>query len=102
MKLADGRYLCARDAREAVSSDDEVREIAAGTDELDRLFSRFLSIPETNVVVTISDQFQLSSLFHHPLEGRLRQHLRRDQDQHPAGRQIHPSYLSVEPHRNRD
>ncbi len=67
LKLSDGRYLCARDAREAVSSDDEVRETAAKVrDDLDRLFSRFLSIPETNVVIAISDKFQLETLFHAP------------------------------------
>ncbi len=66
-KLADGRVLCAREAREAVSSEDEAREICVEVrDELDRLFSRFLTIPDTNVVITIADRYQLENLFRAP------------------------------------
>ncbi len=66
-KLPDGRYLCARDARDAISSEDDAREIAGKVrDDLDRLFSRFLTIPETNVVLTIADRYQLENLFKAP------------------------------------
>lgn len=66
-KLPDGRILCAREAREAVSSEAEAREISVEVrDELDRLFSRFLTIPDTNVVVTIADRYQLENLFRAP------------------------------------
>src|ERR1041385_4639508 len=48
VKLPDGRFLCARDAKDAVLDEskatalcDEVR------DKIDRLFSRFLTLPST-------------------------------------------------------
>lgn len=67
LKLPDGRYICARDAREAVGAEDEAREISIRVrDDLDRLFSRFLAFPDSNVVVTIADRFQLENLFKAP------------------------------------
>ena len=66
-KLPDGRFLCAREARDVISSESEAREIADKVrDDMDRLFSRFLTIPETNVVITIADRYQLENLFRAP------------------------------------
>jgi hypothetical protein len=62
--LPDGRTLCARDAKTAVLDDDRAREICFETrDNLDRLFSRFLSFPATNVTVGIVDRVTLQTLF---------------------------------------
>jgi len=66
-QLPDGRFLCARDARDAISSEEEALEICVQVhDDLNRLFSRFLTIPETNVVITIADKYQLENLFRAP------------------------------------
>jgi hypothetical protein len=65
--LPDGRFLCASCAREAVVPDEEAKKICLETrDDLDRLFSRYLSFPQTNIVLTIVDQFTLESLFKSP------------------------------------
>jgi hypothetical protein len=65
--LTDGRILCARDARDAVQSEDEARGICKQTkDDLDRLFSRYLTFPDDNVEVSIVDKFHLQNLFHAP------------------------------------
>ena len=65
--LLDGRFLCAVCARDAVGSDEEAKKICLETrDDLDRLFSRYLSFPQTNIVLTIVDQFTLESLFKSP------------------------------------
>lgn len=67
LKLADGRYLCARDKQGAIGTDEEVREVASNVrDDLDRLLSRFLTIPESNVVIAAADKYQLETLFHAP------------------------------------
>jgi len=48
--LLDGRCLCARDAKNAVLNEDEAKRVCDETKEsLDRLFSRFLTFPGTNV-----------------------------------------------------
>jgi hypothetical protein len=66
-KLTDGRFLCARDAREAVQHDEDARKICLqARDGLDRFYSRFLEFPRTNVVVNIVDRFTLESLFKSP------------------------------------
>lgn len=65
--LADGRLLCSFCAPEAVTHDDEAREVCWETrDRLDQLFARYLSFPRTNVSVTIADRFTLDSLFKSP------------------------------------
>lgn len=65
--LADGRLLCALCAKEAVTQDDETREVCWETrDRLDQLFARYLSFPRTNVSVTIVDRFTLDTLFKSP------------------------------------
>lgn len=70
-KLTDGRFLCARDAEHAILDDDEAKKICVATrEELDRLFSRFLFFPSTNVVLTIVDRFTLESLFKSPGHGQ--------------------------------
>jgi len=69
-KLADGRFLCARDAPEAILEDDEAKKICLETrDEMDRLYSR-LTFPKTNVVLNIVDRFTLESLFKSPGYGQ--------------------------------
>jgi len=70
-KLADGRFLCARDSKEAIQENDEARKICLQTrEELDRFYSRFLTFPGTNVLITIVDRFTLESLFKSPGYGR--------------------------------
>lgn len=67
VKLNDGRYLCARDSTDVVTNDDEAIDVANKVrDDLDRLFSRFLTIPETNVEVSVGDKFQLEAPFRAP------------------------------------
>jgi hypothetical protein len=66
-KLADGRFLCERDAKEAILETDEARKICLNTrEELDRLYWRFLTFPSTNVSLNLVDQFTLTSLFKAP------------------------------------
>ena len=66
-RLTDGRFICARDAKEAVQPDEEARKICLQTrDSLDQLYSRFIVFPGTNVVVNIVDRFTLESLFKSP------------------------------------
>lgn len=62
--LPDGRHLCARDSATAVLSEiDGQRACREVKNELDRVFSRFLSLPETNVVVEVVDRVHLQELF---------------------------------------
>ena len=66
-KLADGRFLCTRDEREAIRDDDDARRICLETrEDLDRLFWPFLTFPTTNAVLNIVDRFTLESLFKSP------------------------------------
>ena len=63
LRLPDGRYLCARDARTAVvNAADAERVCARVKDDLDRLFSRFTSFPD-NVDVTAIDRIDVDSMF---------------------------------------
>jgi hypothetical protein len=65
--LLDGRFLCARDAKEAISSETEARTICETVrDEIDREFSRFLTLPETNMMISIVDKFYLENVFKTP------------------------------------
>lgn len=65
--LPDGRMLCARCAKEAVESDEEAKHLCEDVrNDLNRLLSRFLTIPETNVMVSIVDRFYLENLFKAP------------------------------------
>jgi hypothetical protein len=66
-ELPDGRVLCARDARTVVRAEDEAFQICREVkDALDRLFSRFLTIPDTNVTLALADRVNLMQLFATP------------------------------------
>jgi hypothetical protein len=66
-ELPDGRVLCARDAKNAVLDDDEARKICDDVkEELDRLFSRFITFPGTNVETSVVDRVSLQTLFKVP------------------------------------
>ena len=65
--LTDGRILCPRDARDAVTSEEEAKDICKQTkDDIDRLFSRYLNFPDDNVEISIVDKYHLENLFHAP------------------------------------
>ena len=66
--LADGRAVCARDAKTAVISDDQAERVCHDTREsLDRQFSRFLSsFPDANVSFELVDRVRLQELFRSP------------------------------------
>jgi hypothetical protein len=64
LRLPDERSICARDAKSAIVQDEEaVRICREVRDELDRLFSRFMSFPETNVALAMVDRIHLQELF---------------------------------------
>ncbi len=66
-RLPDGRILCARESAAAVCAEDEAKEHCRGTrDDLDRLFSRFITFPSDDVEVSIVDKFHLQNLFFAP------------------------------------
>jgi hypothetical protein len=66
-KLTDGRLLCARDAKEAVDSEEEAKRICGEIpQELNRTFARFITLPADDVVISIVDRFHLESLFKAP------------------------------------
>ncbi|HTY86646.1 MAG TPA: protein DA1 [Candidatus Acidoferrum sp.] len=63
LRLPDGRYLCARDARTAVvQAADAERVCGQVKDDLDRLFSRFTAFP-ANVDVSVIDRIDVDSMF---------------------------------------
>jgi hypothetical protein len=60
--LSDGRCLCPRDARTAVLDPEEGHRLALEVQEdMSRLFSRFLELPEANVDVSMVDRVNLMS-----------------------------------------
>jgi Protein DA1 len=64
--LPDGRYLCARDAKDAIESEEEMRQICETVrDDINHVLWRFLTLP-TNVTVASVDKFQLQNLFKSP------------------------------------
>jgi len=66
-ELPDGRVLCARDAKNAVLDDDEAKKICDDVkEELDRLFSRFITFPGTNIETSVVDRVNLQALFKVP------------------------------------
>jgi hypothetical protein len=66
-KLADGRCICARDAKNAVLNEDEAKQVYEQVHyDLDRLFSRFMNLPITNISTTIVDRVNLLELFKVP------------------------------------
>jgi len=66
VRLPDGRFLCARDAKQAVLNPSDARSICSEVrDDLDKLFSRFVTFP-TNVAVAVVDRVNLLALFKIP------------------------------------
>jgi hypothetical protein len=64
VELPDGRVLCERDAETAMLDEEQAGQLCRETrDQLDRLFSRFLAFPETNVTVSVIDRIHLQELF---------------------------------------
>ena len=64
IELSDRRVLCARDSKTAVLRDEDGLRICREVrDQLDRLFSRFTSFPETNVTTRMVDRVHLQELF---------------------------------------
>jgi hypothetical protein len=62
VQLPDGRWLCARDAKDAVlNPDDAVRIFNNVEDDLDKLFARYTTFP-TNVDVSAIDQVDVDSV----------------------------------------
>lgn len=69
--LPDGRIVCARDAKEVISSEDEAKQIGQTVQyDLDRVFSRFMTFPGTNMLVSIVNKFYLENLFKNPGAGQ--------------------------------
>jgi hypothetical protein len=69
--LPDGRYLCARDAKAAISSEDDAKAICQSVnDDLNRLFARYITFPDTNALVSIVNKFYLENLFKNPGAGQ--------------------------------
>jgi hypothetical protein len=66
-ELPDGRFLCARDVKNAVLDDDEAKQtILEVQSTLDRLFSRFVTFPATNLQTAVVDRVNLMALFSLP------------------------------------
>ena len=62
--LPDGRFLCARDGKTAILDQARAKEIWEDIrDKLDRLFSRFMTWPQTNVTVDLVDRVNLYDEF---------------------------------------
>src|ERR1700722_2899942 len=65
--LPDGRILCARDAKDAVMTEDEAKEVCKqAKDDIDHLFSRYMTFPDDTVEISIMDKFHLEDLFSAP------------------------------------
>ena len=55
IKLADGRFLCARDGKDAVLDEQKAKALCEDVVEsLNRMFSRFLTVPSTNCLLYTS------------------------------------------------
>jgi len=64
--LKDGRYLCARDAKNVVLNEDKILDVCSGTGpSLDKQFSRYITFP-TNVAFHVVDRLTLVDLFKIP------------------------------------
>jgi len=65
--LPDGRLLCERDAKNAMLDPDEAKKVCDDVkDSLDRLLSRFMSLPGTNVETAVVDRVNILQLFKVP------------------------------------
>ena len=63
-ELPDGRFLCARDVKNAVIDDDEARQTVLDVqDTLDRLLSRFITFPSAKLETAVVDRINLMALF---------------------------------------
>jgi hypothetical protein len=66
-ELADGRVLCARDAKSVVLDEETARRLCRETREaMDRQFARFISFPETNLTLKMADRVSLLEFFRTP------------------------------------
>jgi len=66
-QLGDGRILCARDSKGVVLAEEEAKRVCDETrNELDRVFSRFMAFPATNVALTLVDKVHMEQLFQTP------------------------------------
>ena len=71
--MPDGRYICARELKDVIQSEDEAKEICKGVkDDLDRLLSRYLTMPGDSVQVSIVDKYHLRRTFSMRRETRIR------------------------------
>ncbi|MCC6823378.1 MAG: hypothetical protein IT579_21820 [Verrucomicrobia subdivision 3 bacterium] len=62
--LPDGRVICKRDVSAVILDDTQAAQICAKVKEdLDRQFSRFLALPDTNVTIQLMDRVKLQELF---------------------------------------
>lgn len=62
--LPDGRVLCARDARTAVLTEQQGLDLYHEVqDNLNRLFSRFLQLPDNNISFEMVDRVHIQELF---------------------------------------
>lgn len=62
-RLPDGRIICAKDLKTVVQSESEAMDICGNVPYgVDRLLSRFLTLPEKNVHLTIEDKYHLEDL----------------------------------------
>jgi hypothetical protein len=65
--LPDGRFFCPRDAKAVVLETERAKELCAeARTELEQVFIRFLSLPETNVTLTIEDQVHMDQMLQAP------------------------------------
>ncbi|MGC3960344.1 MAG: hypothetical protein QM813_21185 [Verrucomicrobiota bacterium] len=62
--LPDGRMLCKRDVKSVVLNEQEATGICARVKEdLSRLFSRFITLPDTNVTLQLMDRVTLQEIY---------------------------------------
>src|SRR5437899_2722054 len=65
--LPDGRFICSRDSRDAVLTEEEAKRVCAEVKEaLDMLFSRFVSFPNSRIETALVDRVTLEEMFKYP------------------------------------
>ncbi len=65
--VGDGRYLCERDAKLVILDDAEAAAVLGEVRrELDRLFSRFLTLPSTNIDFAFESQVRMQQILQWP------------------------------------
>ncbi len=66
-ELPDGRVFCERDAKSVVIDEEQAKGICTeASGELQRLFSRFTTFPETNLTVEIVDRLRMNQILTKP------------------------------------